>query len=292
MTGTAWTHKGLILAAGRLVALLAILAAVAPARAQADRTTVRALLVADTSDATIGIGTKGNLDSMRTLLRRASREGDFPLDLKTVSGADFSCTSILAALDAMQAAPQDTVLFYIAAHGYRTSATTSRFPDYYCIKPGDKPGTVVGTGLVEARLKAKGARFVIAIADTCNVTLSREPSALPQARTLEDVDPQAWRRLFLRYSGTILMSGSTPGKPSWYFNGGRRPGGMFTLQFLDAVNENLAEATDERNPELARWSRIVNRATRKIVYNASINQQPQGDRQGLRVDPLPLVSAR
>jgi len=273
--------------------LLAAMAAAPLAQAQpGPKTTVRALLVADTQDASIGVGTKSNLDRMTTLLRRAAREGSFPLDLKTVSGADFSCTSILAALDAMQASPQDTVLFYVAAHGYRTSSTTSRFPDYYCIKPGDKPGTVVGTGLVEQRLKAKGARFVIAIADTCNVTLSREPSAIPVGRAFEDVDPQAWRRLFLRYSGTILMSGSTTGKPSWYFNGGRRAGGMFTHQFLDALGENLAEATDARNPELARWSRIVNRATRNIVYDANISQQPQGDRQGLRVDPLPLTAAR
>lgn len=251
--------------------------------------TVHAILVADTSDAKIGRGVTANLDRMTSLLKQASRGGAFPLRLTVVSGKDFSCRAIIAALDRLKAGPQDTAIFYIAAHGYRTATTTTRFPDYYCIKPGDKQGTIVGTALVEQKLEQSGARFRIAIADTCNVTLGGDLRETGTGRSLADVDARVWRRLFLRYSGTILMSGSAPGKPSWYFNSGRRVGGMFTNQLLGAIELTLDDAA--RNPELARWSTIVNRATVPIVHDSRVGQEPQGQRQGLSVDPLPLMAA-
>lgn len=249
--------------------------------------TVHAILIADTSDAKIGRGVAANLDRMTSLLKQASKGGDFPLRLTVVSGKDFSCRAIIAALDGLKAGPQDTAIFYIAAHGYRTATTTTRFPDYYCIKPGDRPGTVVGTSLVEQKLEQSGARFRIAIADTCNVTLGGDLRETGTGRSLADVDPRTWQRLFLRYSGTILMSGSAPGKPSWYFNSGRRVGGMFTNQLLGAIEQTLEDAG--RNTELARWSTIVNRATVPIVYDSRVGQEPQGERQGLKVDPLPVM---
>jgi hypothetical protein len=251
--------------------------------------TLHAILVADTDDAKIGRGTKANLDRMTSLLRQASKGGGFPLTLSVVSGKDFSCRAILAALEGLKAGPQDTALFYIAAHGYRTAATATRFPDFYCIKPGDTRGTIVGTALVEQRLKQSGARFRIAIADTCNVTLGGDLRETGTGRSLTDVDPRVWNRLFQRYSGTILMSGSAAGKPSWYFNSGRRVGGMFTNQFFGAFEKTLDDAA--RNPELARWSTIVNRATVPIVYSSTVGQEPQGERRGLKVDPLPLVTS-
>ena len=87
----------------------------------------------------------------------------------------------------------------------------------------------------------------------------------------------------------LLAAGPAPGKPSWYFNSGRRVGGMFTNQLLGAIEFTLDDAA--RNPELARWSTIVNRATVPIVHDSRVGEEPQGQRQGLSVDPLPLMAA-
>jgi len=245
--------------------------------------TVHAVLVADTTDATIGEGTKGNLQRMQKLLRSISKVGGFAIEQHVVAGDDFSCGNISKAISGLSIGKDDTVFFYYSAHGYRTPKTPTRFPDFDCSRGADQPGSVLGTSAVVEQLTGAGAKFVIAVADTCNVLLSRPPQGF-SSRSAPLVNREAWRRLFLRYRGTVIMSGSAPTKPSWYLIGDEA-GGLFSYQFMNAIADTMSDVSDADNPELARWSTIVNRSIKPIVADAEHGQEPQGARIRLTVDP-------
>jgi hypothetical protein len=113
----------------------------------------------------------------------------------------------------------------------------------------------------------------MAIADTCNREIELpEQAAGAKTAAIPPSRKAAFRRLFLQYSGTLMMSGSTPGEFSWYMNSGLQIGGFFTNQLLRKINSKILMETAE-----VRWGELATDATKKIFIPGGdeTSQTPQ-----------------
>src|SRR5262249_26727781 len=136
----------------------------------------------------------------------------------------------------------DAVIFYYAGHGFRRPNTTTNFPLFACAAPTNDeslqfPPNIGLSDVVGQLTQDRKPRFLLAIADTCNVVVQfgeavgERGSAIVPPTILK----AGLRHLFLNYRGTLTMSASQPGETAWYRVSGtpNNIGGFFTNQFLD-----------------------------------------------------------
>lgn len=243
---------------------------------EAPAQTVHAVLIGDTTDATIGVGITENLRKMRNFLRQAEVEGELTVSVKEVRDGDFNCRSIQNAVKALPVQSNDAVVFYYAGHGFRRNSTQTQFPEFDCRRTAD-PERAELAGISNQFLTpappASAPRFLLSVADTCNreAEVPTPQAAGPRIAAVPD-RKAGFRRLFLQYSGTMMMSGSVPGEFSWYMNGGPQIGGFFTNQLLRAVNAKLISQADH-----VRWEDIATDATKRIFIpsGSETSQTPQ-----------------
>jgi hypothetical protein len=233
---------------------------------------VHAIIAADSLDGQIGPGIRENVTNMNGLLASLEIVGEIVVLKAEVTGQDFSCKSILQAVDKLQVGPDDAVLFYYAGHG--AGSKSSKFPDFSCEPTSEQER--IGLSTIEKRISRKKPkpRFVLAIADACNVL--EGPAAGPGPQFTPPPVPErkiALRRLFLDYNGSLTMSGSITGQYAWYMNRGETVGGFFTIQFLRAINQQISEKRAK-----VRWEDIVPIAKKMIMVPTKpreTKQQPQ-----------------
>jgi hypothetical protein len=259
--------------------VLLILACCFSLSASASAQTVHAVLIGDTTDATIGVGIIENLRKMRGFLQQAQVEGEMNVVVTEVKDAAFNCRSIVNAVKALPVQANDAVFFYYSGHGFRRNNTQTQFPEFDCRRTSD-PDRAELAGIANLVLKPAAdststipPRLVIAIADTCNreIQLPDQAAAAASASTPPS-RKAAFRRLFQQYSGTLMISGSTPGELSWYMNSGLQIGGFFTNQLLRAINSKILTQAAQ-----VRWEDIATDAGRKIFVprEQETTQTPQ-----------------
>ncbi|MER9280706.1 caspase family protein [Mesorhizobium sp. M0522] len=232
---------------------------------------IHAVLIGDTQDPTIGPGVAANLLQISALLAAARTEGGLNINVSIVKDDNFDCVNIQKAIDDIVVEKTDTVFIYYAGHGFRRSTSQTQFPEFDCRRSKD-PARVELARVADGLLRPGGSepppRLLIVLADTCNTPIQEGPPA--QARGPASVADrhESFRRLLVDYSGTILMSGSSPGDPSWYLSSG----GFFTKQFVSAFAEELLSPIND-----VRWEDIVTQATRDIFIPTTTPtvQKPQ-----------------
>jgi GH25 family lysozyme M1 (1,4-beta-N-acetylmuramidase) len=239
--------------------------------------TVHAILVADTLDPTIGAGVAENKANIASFLGNVKSLTGLNVAMTEVDGANFTCKSIIDAINGLTVSADDVVFFYYAGHGFRRDSTQTQFPEFFCGGPRDPTETLLQA--VDS-IKAKQPRLTIAIADACNKIT--EP-ALAAAAALPGVDRKgALLQLFKVYRGTLIMSGAIPGQFSWYMTAGASLGGFFTNQLLVAINQNI-----DRSGANVRWEAIAEDAVKPIFVptNPPVTQNPQYSAVGLGTGP-------
>ena len=240
---------------------------------------VNVLIVADTLDGSIGVGIKANEARMNTLLDRLEVEAGLKIQRSYVHGSDFNCTAIAAAVDAIRPTRDDSVIVYYAGHGSRTPESTSRFPDFDCKRSDAERGE--GLAAIIDALREKNPRFLLAIADTCNIVIS-EPAPGVSAGTIGAAARRkaGFQRLFAGYSGTLVLSGAVPNERSWYSNGASA-GGFFTSHLLTRINQNVSDKGDA-----VTWEDIAREGVQPIFIPRSdperLYQHPQFEAFGLQ----------
>lgn len=243
------------------VTILVFLLGAAAARAGE----IHAILVSDPNNIMsehvqdISVGVRVNVAKMKTLLGQIARKGAVTVKTTEVTGDDFSCANINRAVAELSVQPDDTVLFYYAGHGFRSAATQGKFPEFFCDEAVFANGqSAARLSQIVADIKRKGPRLTIAIADTCNKDDVLPPAIVPQGAG-RPPKKQAIKRLFLDYRGTITVSGAIPGQSSWYRVTGLDIGGLFTQQFLTALNTALGS-----DAPLPTWAKVLDAATKRI----------------------------
>jgi hypothetical protein len=260
-----------------------MMVSVGPAGAQ----TLHAILVGDTEDASIGTGVIANLNRMRAFLKQVQTEGNIAVSIVEVKDDNFNCREILKVVRDVRVDADDAVVFYYAGHGFRRTETQTQFPEFDCRRSASVDRADL-SGVANYLLKFDGSRprtaprLLIAIADTCNVLVDEQQVPKQAGRPRVAARPNReieLRQLFLQYSGTLIMSGSSPGDPSWYLSSG----GFFTNQLLLAINAHLESVA------AARWETIASDATKQIFIPITTPtvQKPQYAPSNLRVDAAP-----
>lgn len=237
---------------------------------------VHAILVADTLDGSIGAGIKENLKNVHALLADIEIVGEIPVIKTEVKDTGFNCKAINDAVSRLQSGPNDAVLFFYSGHGFRRDSTQTRFPEFDCRRTSDLDRGDMAT-IVQELLTQKRPRFLLAVADTCNKEVpglgfaaASAPFEFPAERKA------AFRRLFLDYTGALMMSGAVPGEFSWYRIAQPTPtdklGGYFTNQLLRVLDQRILE-----NGGKIRWEDIATDATKTIAVptNPVTFQTPQ-----------------
>lgn len=243
---------------GALAAVF-LVAGVSPAFAGS----LRVLLVGDTNDRSIGKSVVTDLANFEGFAQQISARTGLKLDLKVIKGAGLKSRPIMDAVKNLKVDSDDAVIFYYSGHGFRTQPVKTRWPLLYIPDAGTKG---VDFQWVIDTIDAKKPRMVIAISDSCNNYIDLPQAGINSRAMLEDQD-EAWRKLFVEFSGRIYASGSIVGQFSF---GQDATGGAFTSRFLSIVRAEVKSTT-------ANWDNIMKLATRQIVINSpqQKTQDPQ-----------------
>jgi hypothetical protein len=242
---------------------------------------IYAVLAADTTDGSIGAGITENLQNIKGFLQIVHSLTNIDVPITEVSSNNFNCKNIETALNGVNPSANDVVLFYYSGHGFRRTSDQSKFPEFDCRRTTD-PDEVDLSGTV-FNLQNKRPRFILALADTCNVVVPSFP--VPAAAAIappDQVRKAALLHLFEDYNGTLMMSGAVPGEFSWYMTAGSGLGGFFTNQLLKVINEKLGDG-----PKI-RWEDVATDATKPIF----VPTQPSPSTQNPQYAALNLVVAK
>lgn len=250
--------------------------------------TVFAVVVGDTNDGRLGPGVKENIARIEGLLSQVHSQGNINVSIAPeVVGDTFGCAAIKHAVDAVQWSDLDTLIVWYSGHGSRNISDTKIFPVLNCIRhPEDSVRPDRGLDIESGSLDGleteqiiadvlspgparKPPRLLLVIVDACNNSVSAS-SAIPAGAAPVGGRPEAFRKLLLRYSGAIVMSGSKQNEYSYYF--GDDSGGYFTKQMVQALSDVGAEKGNSIT-----WDDVLNAGTKTIIVPNSSqgSQQPQ-----------------
>jgi hypothetical protein len=219
--------------------------------------TLHVIVAADTNDSSIGPSAKTDLDNMHKLVWDISQHAGLALIGGAIAGDDFTSSNVSAAINGLTVGPNDVVFFFYSGHG--VNLRDSRWPAMDFQDKKDKPNLTE----VRDKLKQKGPRLLIVMADTCNHIIGGQGGSQFSRATEK---PENYKELFVNYSGTIIASGSKPGEYSW---GNKARGGLYVDAFLKSLSQELASSG---RPS---WEALMKRANSPLMANNGKRQNPQ-----------------
>lgn len=227
---------------------------------------IKALLLADINDGSIGPSTKIDINNMEAALRDASKNTGLPIDVKILEGNQLNQTNVTNAVTNWNITSTDSVVFYFSGHGYRSANKTTKWPMMY-IKGNSGQG--IDIQWVIDTINSKNPRMAIIISDSCNNIVNFSSSRSINTRAMRSERKESWKKLFTDFSGRIYASAAIPGQVAW---GDNSTGGAFTLKFLASLRGEVTESD-------ANWEDIMKVSTQKIG-SGSNTQDPQYELQG------------
>lgn len=190
---------------------------------------IKALIVADTDDPTIGEMIAVSVASLPDRLQDVPRlKKD---DIRILTSRDVSPAKILREIAALRVDADESLLYYHIGHGAYDRRRAQGDPSsghFFAI--GNGRGDLMRK-TVRDRLLAKNAQLTVLISDTCNVSSFANPPRLPQMMTKAYGENWILAHLLTMHTGVIDISGSSTGQYGWF---SRDIGGWFTKSFIDA----------------------------------------------------------
>ena len=176
-------------------------------------------------------------------------------------GNSVTTENIFDHLDSIDSGPDDVVILYFTTHGYRTLSKTGIWPNLYF----SNNNTGLDFETAYKIVQDKKPRLLIALADSCNNVLPEDSIDLQYPKHKAMMMAAAlnveghYRKLFLETEGTIIISSAIPDQFSWYFP---QKGGIFTLKFLESLNESVHLEND--------WESMLQMTTLKLSEEVAV----------------------
>jgi hypothetical protein len=247
----------------KIISLLMTVVTLVITSYELEAASLHAIIVADTTDESIGDSTAVDLSKVKRQISTIARHTDLQIHEVVLKGFDVKPAALLDALHSLEFEEDDVVVFYYSGHGFRTESKEGNpWPNLYF--------SLVGEGIdlsyVREVLEEKHPRFLLVMADVCNSFVPDDFAPPLIFKILGDLPDQElvkanYRSLFLETEGTLLISSSTVGEYSW----GTLKGGVFTIAFLQNLQAAVKEAD---HPD---WEIILQRSHQDV----SEMQHPQ-----------------
>jgi phage shock protein A len=226
--------------------------------------TIHAIVFAATNDATIGDGSQKSFNLISSEIETIINQTGMRSKLYYRTSEAFTLGSYQSVINELEDADlsKDMVLFYFLGHGYQSD---NPYPNLVfkntsgVVTEQDLSEASVNLEAISKEITAKGARLTIVIGEACNNELdlgsgnyaNNEDVVTPLTPPLATAEK--YRRLFLDAEGSILVSSSRSGQPSYI---SKSEGGAFTQSFLKALHKQ----TQKSNTEKAHWIELLDDA--------------------------------
>ena len=222
--------------------------------------TIHVILTADGADGSIGSTVKLDLDKMKTLFQANVPPAN--LNLIVLDAEDLTSDRMLQAVENLNVAANDTIVFYYSGHGAFDTSSEKQF-----FQLTKQPNLYRDTLL--ARMEGKKPRLTVLLSDCCNTavadagagTRTAGISAAPRSSIATSFSP-LFASLFLDCKGTVDMTSSKPGEDSVAL---RARGSIFTLALDQVVLHNRT------TPDMY-WNEFYDklRSGSQAVFSASL----------------------
>ena len=222
----------------------------------AKNTTLHFVLVANTLDPSIGASCALDETNLRNEFKQIAAA--LNIGFKEYVFADennFNKDKVKTALNSLQPASNDIVVFIYRGHGYRTTAQQDDWPMLDIRTSAFQPiSSSNGLGLLEVYniLNSKGARLNVILGDCCNSYIDQSPITSNNFMTFQlnnNTDLSKLKKLFIGSKGTILSAAARKGEVSY----ASAQGGLYTLSFLQALHESISYL----NSEQPNWDKLI-----------------------------------
>lgn len=236
--------------------------------------TIHLLIVASTTDVTIGEGCQVNIDRLKRYTKQITDLTEISVKEYIIKGNAVSSTKILTTIQTINCQKNDIIWFYYSGHGTNAGL---KWPKFLI------QGAPISLEKVHNELLKKKPRLLLSFADCCNFTVSAN-NRVENVNNKKSVNPENTtenqntikaniQKLFNLTEGEIIVCSSEPGEFSVY---NEILGGFFTMSFFEAYYQaihsvNLSDVT---------WQRIfseTNLMTNDIASSISKKQTPQNE---------------
>jgi hypothetical protein len=240
------------------------------------------IIVANTSDPTIGKGCAKDMKFVRDTLLKLSVDMEIPVLYKIIDGSMISKQIVQDAIDSLTPSENDIVFFYYSGHGfsYKEDAVNI-FPQLDLrSNPIDNDINVINASTnnameLYASIKAKGARLNLVISDCCNSLIDFYrahpirpiPSPPP---LLTNFNKEAASLLFLKTNGSVLASAAKKGQ---YAIADETLGSVYTNQLFKKLNNIIYK--EDIDPGEISWKIILEKTKDGTTYGSSQYASPE-----------------
>jgi len=229
--------------------------------------TIHAIVFAATNDATIGDGSQKSFNLISSEIETIINQTGLRSELYYRTGDAFTLGSYQSVINDLGDidVSQDIILFYFLGHGYQSN---NPYPNVVfkntsgVVSQQDLDEASVNLEDISRELTQKGAKLTIVIGEACNNELDLESGNYTNTEDIvTNLTPplatsEKYRRLFLEAKGSILVSSSRSGQPSYI---SKSEGGAFTHSFLKALHKQ----TQKSNLSKAHWIALFDDARKR-----------------------------
>lgn len=194
---------------------------------------LKALLIGDTNDRTIGESVSADIASYKKMMsdiRDALAVKDVSCDVDIYTGNNCSYEKLNAYLNDLRC-DGDVILVIYNGHGARSHEDNSKFPRM-CLG-SDYIQKWMKVSELMASLRAKNPRLVVVITDCCNSYFDRSLGYNEKGFGIftSHGNGDGFRKLFLNYKGEVCLCGASPGEYGWAL----QQGGMLSLNMMQVM---------------------------------------------------------
>jgi hypothetical protein len=233
-------------------------------------TRMHVIIVANTTDSAVGGNSKKGMDNAETVFSEIAETMGIKTRITKIFGSNFGREAVVRALNQLNPASQDIVVFYYIGHGFRLASTTSPNPlmDLRSNNYEDYVKFAMSIDDVYRQIRSKGARLNIVLSDCCNWDVGKplpygRPDLQPRDSGL-DFDVDKCKALFLPSIRTSILGVAADKNQLSVSNPSL--GGFFFHYFSTMVKQGISKSSSG----MPNWVQILEE-TKSKTFDKSRN---------------------
>lgn len=231
------------------------------------------IVVANTNVSDIGPACRVDMDNVRNEFKGIAKALKLKYDEILIAGNNYGKNPLKKSIDNFKPGSNDVVVFVYSGHGFRFSDQKDYYPNMDLTATSyDNPSeNYAAVSDVYKTLSEKGARLSIVLSDCCNSDLGENRPMVASnslfSRSNNSYDLEKLKTLFLKSSGNLIATASSPGEYSWC----GQNGGYFLLSILESLRSQIS-VLSKTEPN---WDDLIRNAISLAAKKTSNNKDCQ-----------------